>query len=456
MKQKVKCLSLLVAVGMLISTPAMAAPDVSAQIQMLMTEMKAMRADYEKQISSLKEEVRELKESKTVEAPAAKKKEKGIEVEYVGRQEGPFGKGGLVAREHSGFGSVSVGGYADIELENFQNKQSEFDQHRFVLNVGAELGERLKFYSEYEIEHGGPDAAGGGEAKIEQAHIDFLINDAINARAGAILVPFGRYNIYHDSDLQDLTDRPLVNRDIIPTTWTEAGAGFFGSFNPTLGSYEDLEVGYEIYMVNGFNESFSDTGLRGARGSLGGDNNNGKAVVGRLLLSPALGHEIGISGYAGDYGTEDETIKGIGVDFLTTWGAFEFLGEWALFSASEYPTLSPGGGSGDVANLFTGGYVQANYHFWFDFLDDTFLGRAFDNPTFTLVNRFGWAHIDDDTDGGTSLGKDNEERRYTLGINYRPVESWVLKLEYQNNYSRAERLERGNDEGFIASIAMGF
>jgi hypothetical protein len=36
------------------------------------------------------------------------------------------------------------------------------------------------------------------------------------------------------------------------------------------------------------------------------------------------------------------------------------------------------------------------------------------------------------------------------------VESWVLKLEYQNNFSRNETLERGNNEGFIASVAMGF
>jgi len=425
------------------------------QLDRLATEMKQLRQDYEMRISALQLQVEDLQKNQNqkIEKIENKTGEKPLDVSYVGRQEGPFEKGGLVAKTHSGFGTVSVGGYADIELENFQNTNSTFDQHRWILNVGAELGERLRFYSEYEIEHGGTDAAGGGEAKVEQAWIDFMIRDEINLRAGALLVPFGRYNLYHDSDLQDLTDRPLMARDIIPTTWTESGAGFYGEFNPVFGNYEDLGVGYEFYFVNGLNDGFSDTGLRGARGSIETDNNNTKSLVSRMVVSPALGHEIGLSGYWGDINTQDDDIKGIGVDFLSTWGPAEILGEWAFFSANESP-VTPAGGTGNIANHFQGAYLQTNYHFWFDFLNDTFLGRTFDNPTFTLVGRFDWAQINDDADLATT--KDNEEWRWTVGINYRPVESWVLKLEYQNNFTRREVLERGNNEGFIASIAMGF
>lgn len=423
----------------------------------LRKEMKDLRMDYEAKIQTLMERVEGLSKSQKTQIDEMEskvdKKLAGIDIDYVGRYDGAFEKGGLIVRDHSGFGAVTVGGYVDIEFENFQKKTSTFDQHRWIINIGAELGERLKFYSEYEIEHGGPDASGGGEAKVEQAFIDFLIHDAINLRAGALLVPFGRYNLYHDSDLQDLTDRPLVNRDIIPTTWTESGAGIYGEFNPTIGEYEDLQLGYELYFINGLDGGFSDTGLRGARGSIETDNNNNKAMVARIVASPALGHEIGISGYYGDYDGHDNNLAGIGVDFFTSWGPLELVGEWAWFHASESPAFATLAGSGNVANNFSGFYVQANYHFWFDFLNDTFLGRSFENPTFTFVNRFGYAHIEDDFDVGTA---DNKEHRYTVGINYRPVESWVLKLEYQNNHSSVEKLERGNDEGIIASIAMGF
>jgi len=440
----------------LVMTPSGWADEaIMAKLDQMMAQMDTMRSDYEARINQLQQQINGLKNTQQESLARVEENvdKKMATFEYVGRKDGPFERGGLVATTPSGVGQVSLGGYADIELENFQESNSEFDQHRFVLNVGATLGERLRFYSEYEIEHGGPSKA-GGEAKVEQAYIDFLINDAVNFRAGALLVPFGRYNLYHDSDVQDLTDRPLVNRDIIPTTWTESGAGFFGEFNPTIGAYEDLQVKYETYIVNGLADTFSDTGLRGARGALGSDNNNSKSIVGRVQLSPAIGHEIGVSGYWGDVNGQNDDIKAIGLDFLSTWGSLELIGEWALFLADDVPAApSTAGGPVDSANQFTGGYLQANYHFWFDFLDDTFLGKSFEDPTFTLVGRFGWAMIDDDVDATL---RDNEERRFTLGLNYRPVESWVLKLEYQNNHTDTESLERGDAEGFIASIAMGF
>ncbi len=146
----------------------------AGEIDDLRKEMQALRQDYESKIQTLEKQVGVLvNERKEGTVHLEKTKGKGpLDVDYVGRYDGPFEKGGLLVRDHSGFGNVSVGGYMDIELENFQNRDSAFDQHRWILNVGAELGERLRFYSEYEIEHGGPDASGGGEAKVEQAWVD--------------------------------------------------------------------------------------------------------------------------------------------------------------------------------------------------------------------------------------------------------------------------------------------
>ncbi len=432
-----------------LQAPGSAKEVLPPDLQTVMIEIKQMRESYESRIAALETQIQELKEQRgqDIAAPDQKPGDRGISVDYVGRQQGPFQKGGLVAETSDGFATVSVGGYADIELENFQNRHSTFDQHRWVFALGAEIGERLKFFSELEVEHGGE------ELEIEQAWFDYVISEALTLRAGAILIPFGRYNLYHDSDQQDLTDRPILARDIIPTTWTEAGAGIHGTFNPALGNYEDLEVGYEFYFINGFDDGFSDTGLRGARGSLREDNNNQKSLVGRLTLSPSIGHEVGLSGYWGAFNGEEDSIKGIGLDFLTTWGPLEVLGEWAYFGTQESPRIN-GMGTGDITNHLQGMYIQTNYHFWFDVLNDTFLGKSFSNPTFTAVGRFDWAEIDDD--GDAVGGSNNEEWRFTLGLNYRPVESWVLKLEYQNNFTRYEPLERGDNEGFIASIAMGF
>lgn len=427
--------------------PAAASADEMADLRL---EMRQLRADYESRIAQLQSQVEKLSLAQAVPAPSTEKFDKKADAgmlgaEYVGRYQGPFKKGGLIFREESGFGQVSVGGYMDHEFADFENTRSTFDQHRWIINVGAELGDRLRFYSEFEIEHGGVNASGTGEEKVEQAWVDYTIMDEFNLRGGALLVPFGRYNLYHDSDLQDLTARPIAARDVVPTTWTESGAGFWGEFDPAL-NVENLKIGYEAYVINGLNDGFTDTGLSGAKGSIETDNNNNKAWVGRVVVSPALGHEVGFSGYHGKYNNLDDDITGAGIDFLTTWGPFEFLGEYANFDVDE-----PAGAN--VANTFEGYYLQANYHFWPAILNDTFLKTGFDDPTFTLVGRYDWAGINDDSDA--TLG-DNEEERLTLGLNYRPVESWVLKFEYQWNETENETLERGNNNGFFSSVAMGF
>lgn len=408
--------------------------DYETKIENLQIQVNALSADSEKRVVNLEKKLEKSAEAKL------------LDVEYVGRYEGPFKKGGLLIKNPSGFGNVSVGGYMDHEFSYLRGVKASFNQHRWIINIGAELGDRLRFFSEYEIEYGGPDASGGGEAKVEQAWIDYLITEWINLRAGALLVPFGRYNLYHDSDLQDLTDRPLLTRDVIPTTWTESGAGIFGEINPAIGDYEDLMIGYEVYAINGLDDGFTDTGLRGARGGIRRDNNSNKAVVGRVILSPAMGHEIGVSGYTGQFSRSDDYLNGIAVDVLSTWGPLELVGEWAYFAADDPDYIQ-------ISDYFTGFYAQANYHFWPEFLDDTFLGRSFEDPTFTLIGRVGGVWIDDDFDVNTGT---NREIRYTVGFNYRPVESWVAKFEYQLNRSENERLERGNDHGLVASVAMGF
>ena len=66
---------------------------------------------------------------------------------------------------------------------------------------------------------------------MEQAWASYLINDMINLKGGIVLVPFGKFNLLHDSDIQDLTERPIVSRRLTAATWMEAGFGGFGEFN---------------------------------------------------------------------------------------------------------------------------------------------------------------------------------------------------------------------------------
>src|SRR3989338_3223037 len=436
------------------------------EIDDLRSEMQKLNEDYESKIQKLQTQIETLDKRQEERASKIEEKvdKKVLNVEYVGRYEGPFGKGGLLIKNPSGFGNVNVGGYADIEFENFENSNSTFDQARFVLNIGAIPHERLLFYSEIEIEHGGPNASDAGEEKIEQAWMSYLINDMINLRGGIVLVPFGRFNLLHDADIQDLTQRPLVSRKLGAATWMEAGVGGFGELAVgealSLPFLPDLYLNYEGYVINGLDDDISDTGLSSAKGAIEQDENNNKAFVGRLGLGLTMNLEIGLSNYFGRYGSSGtatrngkDKLLGLGADVNFKQGPFELVGDYLQWDFEEGALVDQSGTIRSAPGSMKGFYIEPRYHFWPKFLDNTFLGRGFDDPKFTLVNRYDWVKISDDGDANTG---NNEERRYTLGINYRPIESWVFKMGYQWNASTNETLERGDKNGLMASMAMGF
>ncbi|MFQ5444985.1 MAG: hypothetical protein ACE5EK_10260, partial [Nitrospinales bacterium] len=68
------------------------------------------------------------------------------------------------------------------------------------------------------------------------------------------------------------------------------------------------------------------------------------------------------------------------------------------------------------------------------------------NRKFLLLNR--------PTFGGKV--RPNKEERVTFGINYRSVEAFVFKVEYQINNSKNEVLERGGNNGVVASVSAVF
>ena len=437
--------------------------------------IQQLRQDYEARLKALQDKIDVIaKNQETAKEDLEQKIEKRIEektisAEYVGRYEGPFGKGGLLIKNPSGFGNVSVGGYGSIEFENFENSNSTFDQARFIINLGAIPHERLLFYSEYEIEHGGTNYPGGnGEAKLEQAWMSYNINDWMSLKGGIVLVPFGRFNLLHDDDIQDLTERPLVARRVIPSTWTDAGFGLLGELpiGETLNwkLLPDFYLNYEAYVVNGLDEDITDTGLRDARGSASNDLNNAKDFVARLGLGLNRNLEMGLTTYFGKYGRAGSATRngnddflGIGADVNFKRGPFELVGDFAYWDFEDGALVDHDNDNATAAvsapKFMRGFYIEPRYHFWPKFLNATFLGRGFKDPKFTLTSRYDWVDIGDDGDTGNG---NNKESRFTLGLNYRPIESWVFKLEYQWNSSKNEVLERGDKEGAMASMAIGF
>ena len=376
-----------------------------------------------------------------------------IRVERKGEENIPLGFGStgsgklIYAKPFLSAPKATIGGYADVMHNNLSRQnldnpsRNSFGQQRMVPFIYADITEHVKFATEIEMERGGTNAPQGtdGSMQIEFAQIDYLVTEAINIRAGILLVPIGKFNLLHDSPLNDLVDRPMVSRIIIPSTWFEAGAGLYGTVYPSSQSKLD----YEIYVVNGMSQTASaitDQGVRSTRGSVSRDRDDNKAVVGRLAFSPRLGIEVAGSGFHGQYKPANGSaaagyIDIVALDWTLQRGPFEVIGEsaWSRISNNN-ATGTTGSGIGPAG--MQGYYIQGNYHFMPDVLKKWAPSHFSDASTFTAVMR--WEHVDTDTDDRTrrtpnTLGNRREMERLTLGLNFRPIEDTVLKFDWQFN-----------------------
>ena len=147
---------------------------------------------------------------------------------------------------HGMAGSTTLGGYGEMHLNKLKNKKpsstnkDELDFHRFVLFIGHEFNDRVRFHSELEVEHalvkdtdtdtdtlvGTPNPkANSGELELEQAYLDFTLNDTLSAKAGLFLLPVGIINETHEPPTFYGVERNPVENKIIPATWWEGGGG---------------------------------------------------------------------------------------------------------------------------------------------------------------------------------------------------------------------------------------
>ena len=147
---------------------------------------------------------------------------------------------------------VHLGGYGELHYNNLSGSggagdKEEIDFHRFVIYFGYDFNDRIRFTSEVEIEHALSGGDAPGEVEIEQAFIDFDIDDSHTARGGLFLLPVGLINPTHEPTRFYGVERNQVESRIIPTTWWEAGAGVHGVLSEGWN--------YAAYVHSGLNTS---------------------------------------------------------------------------------------------------------------------------------------------------------------------------------------------------------
>jgi hypothetical protein len=330
---------------------------------------------------------------------------------------------------------AAVGGYGEAVLNAPIDGSGPAiaDLRRTILFFGFNFTDRIRFFSEIELEHALTTSGTRGEVAVEQVLIDFLLWRFLNLRAGMILMPVSLINIYHEPSTFLGVERPDADLFIVPSTWKQLGAGLFGALGP---------VRYQLYVTPGMRaEGFgAQTGVRG-----GVQDNFVLArdwgLVGRLDWAPLLGSNLGLSVFWSRAGQGDPNLGDVPVTIAaldakyTRFGAslrgqlsYIHIGDTELLNATLAQARP---GAGPVARQLLGGYVELGY----DLLHPVPRQRLRWAAGFQLWAFARYERTDTQLDvveglwGGRQPGTDRTV--YTAGLVFRPILEVALKVDWQ-------------------------
>jgi len=323
--------------------------------------------------------------------------------------------------------AVTVGAYGEITYNQPEALNGEMDVQRLVLLFGYKFTDEVQFITEVEFEH-------VQEVYIEQAFVNYAVAPNLSIRGGMMLVPMGIINEFHEPTTFNGVERPAVDNVIVPSTWREIGVGVTGRFN-------DLSLGYQAYVFNGF-KSASIDGEGGINGFLKGSNglrSGRQKGIQSTIDSPTFslkfdyygipGLRLGLSGYFGDTQAEDEIdaidgssigISMIGLDARYAYKRFTARGQFinaALSNTESYNNLT----NKDLGSALQGWYLETAYNL---------LAQEKKQRLFAFVR---YEQFDTHAKTEGDLVRNNAYNRsdITTGLSYHIAPGVVLKGDYQ-------------------------
>ena len=307
-----------------------------------------------------------------------------------------------------------------------------------------ELTPKLLFDSRLEIEPSGA----GTNVNLVNAQLSYLLNDYVAFGVGEFFSPSNVFvERFEPQWINKLPDRPLgVYHGVLPNI--SVGAQVRGGFpiGPT-------RAGYAFYVSNGPILNTFDAATAGTLDfNSYTDNNDNKAVGGRVGFLPIPGVEVGYgfeTSKPGFQGTTFHDVQALvqSVDLEVTRDSDLLKGRINLFaqyawSHVDHAVYDPDGSLGFGPLPLTakrdGGYAELAYRptkFDIDFLRN-----------FELI--FRWDHLSREPSG---LG-DPEETRWTLGLDFWLSPSTVVKAAYEWDQPNGEP----NKNALLLQAAMGF
>ena len=351
----------------------------------------------------------------------------------------------LAELEASLFGTTKflLAGWAEGMFEARNGKVSTFSASFNPIFLW-ELTPKILFDGRLEIEPSG----GGTNVNLVNAQISYLLNDYIAFGVGEFFSPSNVFvERFEPQWINKLPDRPIgVYHDVLPNI--SVGVQVRGGFpiGPT-------RADYAFYVSNGPTLNTFDARTAGTLDfNSYTDNNDDKAIGGRVGFLPLPGIEIGYG-----FETSRPGFQGTAFADLRAWvqsvdleitrdsdllkGRINLFAQyaWAKVDHAVYdPDGSLGFGPLPLTAKRDGGYAELAYRptkLEIDFLRN-------------LELIFRWDHLSGDPSG---LG-DPSETRWTIGLDYWLSPSTVIKAAYEWDKPNGER----NRNAVLLQTAMGF
>ncbi len=331
---------------------------------------------------------------------------------------------------------TTVGGYGELHYNNLDADDSsrdlkQIDFHRFVLYVGHEFSDRVRLFSEWELEHAlakdTDDGSSSGEVELEQAFLEFDIDDHHLARAGLFLVPVGLLNETHEPPTFYGVERNGVENVILPTTWWEGGFGFNGRY--ANGLSWDFAVHSGLAMPTGGSNAFR---VRSGRQKVSNAAADDLAYTLRGRYTGVAGLQLAATV---QLQTDASQMSGDGLDegvLLSLHGTFERgpFGLRALYARWDFDGDAVKAAGADEQR---GWFIEPSYRF------------KVRRGELGLYTRY------EDVEGARAQ---DQFEQWELGFNYWPVDNVVFKFDYRN---REHDLAAAQDRDFSGfDLGMGY
>ena len=375
-----------------IAGPASAAPS-NDEIMQMMQELKSEIADLKQENSDLKGDVEDV---------------------YTATEEGMKAQVELANK-------TTIGGYGELHHNRLEghggaSDVDKMDFHRFVLFINHQYSDNLRLITELELERSLAGEGFPGEVELEQAYIEYDINDKVSASVGLFLIPIGILNETHEPDTFYGVERNPVEKNIIPTTWWAGGV--MGSFQLADGlqlrvaAHEGLEATSSFKPRDGRQKTANAVAEDYAYTA----NLRYTAIPG-VTLGGTVNYQADFAQQTGLAVEEGILVEGHAIIEMGKFGLRALYADWKFTGA---------GPEANGRDSQVGGYIEPSYRV---------------NDKFGVFARYSSY---DNEDGNSTASRKTQS---DVGFNYYLDPQVVLKADYQSQSNDSGSEQKGINVG---------